>query len=259
MKAPMSNPWLQHWHHKPHARIRLFCFPYAGGGASLFRAWSEYLPQDIEVCPVQLPGREKRLLETPFSHMPALIDMLVSILLPYIDMPYALFGHSMGALICFELARRLYLAEHISEPVHLLISGHHAPQLPDPTMPIYYLPDPEFIEGLRRLKGTPEEMLQNEELLPLLLPVLRADFSLCEMYKYIHLEPLRCPITVFGGSQDLEAPPDTLVAWREQTSGPFKVHLFSGDHFFLHQEQPALLEALSLDLFASLNKVTSID
>jgi len=249
-----ASPWIQYWQRKPQARVRLFCFPYAGGGASIFRTWSEHLPQDIEVCPVQLPGREDRLLERPCSNLPSLLDALVPALLPYLDMPYAFFGHSMGSLISFELARYLHQMGYSRTPVYLFVSGHSAPQIPDPDPPSYHLPEPEFIEELRQLKGTPEELLQNTEFLHLLIPLLRADFALCETYKYIHGEPLKFPISAFGGLQDSEVPHDAISAWREQASGPkasknFRLRFFEGDHFFMHKEQTALLQAISQDLF----------
>ncbi len=244
-----TDVWLQYWQRKPHARIRLFCFPYAGGGASIFRSWSEQLPQDIEVCPVQLPGRENRLLETPFSSTSSLLDALAPALLPYLDMPYAFFGHSMGSLISFELARRLSDQQIRYTPVRLFMSGHRAPQLPDPDPPTYHLPEPAFIEELRRLQGTSEEVLQNTELLRLLMPLLRADFTLCETYKYIHAKPLNIPILAFGGLQDTSISRDEISAWREQTCAPFTLRFFTGNHYFLRGEElPKLLQTISREI-----------
>lgn len=244
-----NNLWFPYWKRKSQARVRLFCFPYAGGGASIFRTWSALVSPEIEVCPVQLPGRESRLLEAPFSSIHPLIEVLVPTLLPYLDdMPYALFGHSMGTLICFELARSLRHTASASPPLALFMSGHRAPQLPDSDSPTHHLPEPEFIEELRRLQGTPEEFLQNEELLRLMLPLLRADFALCETYVYQPEEPLTCSICAFGGRQDTEAPSATIAAWREQTRGAFKQRFFAGSHFFLHKEQRSLLQVLSQDL-----------
>ena len=252
-----ATSWIQYWQRKPQARVRLFCFPYAGGGASVFRTWSELLSQDIEVCPVQLPGREERLSERPFSDLLSLLGALVPALLPYLDMPYAFFGHSMGTLISFELARYLHQMKYSHMPVHLFVSGHAAPQIPDPDPPTYQLPEPEFIEALRQLKGTPEGLLQNTEFVQLLLPLLRADFALCDTYKYNHHKPLPIPISAFGGSQDPEVTHDGISAWRVQTSGPgeaknFRLRILEGDHFFIHKQQVALLEALTQDLFESL-------
>jgi medium-chain acyl-[acyl-carrier-protein] hydrolase len=247
-------PWLRNWHDRPYAGIRLFCFPYAGGGASIFHSWSGHLPRSIEVCPVQLPGREDRLGERAFSNMAALLDALVPVLLPYLDMPYAFFGHSMGALISFEVTRYLYRIGQRNKPLHLFVSGHRAPQLPDTDPPTYELPEPEFIEKLRHLKGTPEAVLQNTELLHLLLPLLRADFALCETYSYTHEKPLECGLSAFGGLQDSDVSREALEAWRKQTSGQFKMRFFEGGHFFLHQENArfSLLKALSFDLLSYL-------
>ncbi len=257
MISTTMTSWFQYWQRKPQARVRLFCFPYAGGGASIFRTWSEHLPPDIEVCPVQLPGRENRLLEIPFSTMPFLIDALGPALLPYLDMPYAFFGHSMGSLISFEVARYLRRIEYSHLPVSLFVSGHCAPQLPDADPPTYNLPEPAFVEALRSLKGTPEEILQNAEFLQLLLPLLRADFALCETYHYIHGTPLPIPISAFGGLQDPTVPHDGISAWHVQTSQPkktnnFRLRFFEGEHFFLHKQQVALLQALSEDLIDAL-------
>lgn len=249
-----ANSWLQYWQRKPQARVRLFCFPYAGGGASLFRTWSERLSQNIEVCPVQLPGREERLLERPFSNLPVLLDALVPALLPYLDMPYAFFGHSMGSLISFELARYLRQMEYSHMPVYLFVSGHSAPQIPDPNSPTYHLPELEFIKELRHLNGMSEELLQNAEFLQVLMPLLRADFVLCDTYKYIHKKPLPLPISAFAGLQDPKVTHDSMSAWHMQTSGPnasanFRLRFFEGDHFFIHKEGVALLQAISQDLF----------
>jgi medium-chain acyl-[acyl-carrier-protein] hydrolase len=244
------EPWIQYWQRRPKARVRLFCFPYAGGGASIFRNWSKHLPAEIEVCPVQLPGRESRLSDAPFSQIYPLVDSLAAALLPYLDVPYALFGHSMGSIISFEFARYLQRIEH-QNPLHLFVSGHRAPQLPDPDPPMHHLPEPEFIEELRRLQGTPEEVLRNKELLRLLLPLLRADFSLCEMYLYQQEKPLSCPVTAFGGLQDEDVSRDSLALWREQTRGAFKLRFFMGGHFFLEKEQASLLSVLSQTLLSS--------
>ena len=246
--TPTVDPWIQFWQPKLQARLRLFCFPYAGGGASIFRTWSEILPPQIEVCPVQLPGRESRLLEAPFSQLFLLIEPLAQALLPYLYMPCAFFGHSMGALISFELAHYLRQQYDLS-PVHLFVSARRAPQLIARDAPIHHLPEPQFVEELRRLKGTPEEVLQTSELLQLLIPFLRADFAMCETYLYTPGEPLTCPISVFGGLQDEEVSRDMLTAWHEQTRGSFKLRLFVGDHFFLHAARASLVQALLQDLF----------
>ncbi len=246
--VPTIDQWILYSRPRKQAQLRLFCFPYAGGGASIFRTWAEMLPSTIEVCPIQLPGRENRLLETPFSTLSPLIEHVAQALLPRLDLPFAFFGHSMGALISFELARYLRRKTYPFAPAHLFVSAHRAPQLPDPDPPTYYLPNAAFLNELRRLNGTPEEILQNQDLLRLLLPTLRADFALCETYQYVPDVPLGCPITTFGGLQDDEVSHEMLAAWRQQTSGAFTLRYFVGDHFFLHNEQAALLQVLSQNL-----------
>jgi medium-chain acyl-[acyl-carrier-protein] hydrolase len=202
---------------------------------------------------VQLPGREYRILEEPFSDITPLIPLLARALHPYLDMPYALFGHSMGALVSFELARYLNQSEHAPDPMHLFVSGRRAPHLTASEPPIGQLPELAFIEELRRLNGTPEEVLQNDELLHLLMPLLRADFTLCEKYIYREESILKCPLSAFAGLQDEEVSSNELIAWREQTSGPFKYRFFIGNHFFLHEEQTSLLQAITRDLFSVLS------
>lgn len=243
-----DNAWICYHQPNPRARLRLFCFPYAGGSASIFRLFAEQLPVEIEVCPVQLPGRESRFMEKPFSHIEQLIIELHAALLPYLDMPYAFFGHSMGALVSFELARSLRRENHVTGPLHLIASAHRAPHIPNTSPLIYQLPETQFLEELRRVNGTPEEVLQNRELLQLLLPLLRADFELCETYTYKQEQPLNCSISAFGGLQDQEITYESMQAWNIHTSKSFIIRFFAGDHFFLNGNQTDLLTAISQDL-----------
>lgn len=185
--------------------------------------------------------------EKPFTQMLPLVQAIASSLLPYLDKPFAFFGHSMGGLVGFELARLLH-RDYGCSPVHLFVSGRRAPQVPDPDPPIHTLPDSEFLAELRRLNGTPEAVLQNDELMQLLLPILRADFAVLETYDYTLQPLLNCPITAFGGLQDPEVCCEELEAWREQTRAAFSLHMFPGDHFFLHTAQSLLLQSLSQTL-----------
>lgn len=239
--------WIIRPRANPQARLRLFCFPHAGGGASLFRSWWADLPASIEVFAIQLPGRENRLLEAPFIDLQLLVEKLSQSLLPYLNVPFALFGHSMGALISFELTRQLRRQDD-PQPVHLLISSCYAPQIPNPNPPIHALPKSEFVEALRHLDGMPQEVLQDPELMQLVLPTLRADFALCETYVYSPEAPLDCPISAFGGLQDDEVSYDNLAAWNDQTYSSFKLRMFPGNHFFLDTARPFLLQAISQDL-----------
>jgi medium-chain acyl-[acyl-carrier-protein] hydrolase len=253
-KSLNANPWVVR--HKPHreARLRLFCFPYAGGSASIYRTWPKDLPPDIEVCAVQLPGRGGRLLETPFTDLSALIEALAEALLPQLETPFAFFGHSMGALIAFELARHLR-QRHGLQPVHLFVSGFRAAQLPDPDELTYNLPEAEFLAAVRRLNGTPEAILQNDELLSLMLPVVRADVTICETYAYQDDAPLDCPLTSFGGRSDSIVSPEELMGWIVQTSGDYDVQMFDGDHFYINSARPQLLRAVSAALARHLSRL----
>ncbi len=250
-----SNVWVRCFTSKPKARLRLFCFPYAGGSASLYRDWETALPLEVEVCSVQLPGRENRLQEAPITHIPSMVQVLTHAIRPYLDRPFAFWGHSMGALIGFELARQLR-REGMPEPCHLFVSGRKAPQIPHSRIPVHQLPESEFMEEIRRLNGTTMAVLQNKELMELLLPTLRADFALVETYTYCHEVPLGCGISVFGGLQDDLVNYDDLEAWNAQTQQNFKVRMFSGDHFFVHSNRHQLLWAMSQDLIRILEMLS---
>ncbi len=241
------NQWVVKPRPNPGAIIRLFCLPYAGGGSQIFRTWPDKLPASVEICMVELPGRGVRLREPLFTRLRPLVEAIAQNLEKHLDRPFVFFGHSMGALLSYEIAR--YFRRHnIRRPAHLFVSGRGAPQIPGPEPPIHMLPESEFIGELRRFNGTPAEVLEHEELMGLMLPILRADFAICETYHYEPESPLDCPITSFGGLEDESVSVDRINAWREQTSSTFRAHLFPGDHFFLHTAQPLLLQTLSQGL-----------
>jgi len=241
------NSWVFGVRPNAQARLRLFCFPHAGGGASFFRSWIGTLPPDIEVCPVQLPGRENRLKERPFNQYTLLIQTLAQALRPYLTIPFAFFGHSMGALVSFGLARQLR-QQNDPLPMHLFVSAYRAPQIPNTEPPLHLLPEPEFVKTLLGFNGTKQEVLENDELREFLLPILRADFAVCETYNHVAGEPLACPITVFGGLHDKRVKRDALAAWQEQTSGRFMLRMLPGDHFFLQDMRVPLLRLIAQDL-----------
>lgn len=230
--------------------MRLFCFPYSGGGASIFRLWPEGLPEEIEVCAIQLAGHETRLREPLFDHLTPLVQALTQAISPYLDKPFAFFGHSLGALVCFELTRQLR-RQNLSTPMRMFISARRAPQIPEPGLPTHQLPEAKFVNKLRSLSGTPEGVLRDPELMQLFLPILRADFAIIETFVYHAEEKLACPISAFGGWQDNETSHVEIAAWREQTSGPFELHMFPGDHFFLHSARAQILQYIAQDLLAS--------
>lgn len=251
-----SDPWISQPRRDHRARLRLFCFPYAGGGASLFRTWPQELGPEIELCAVQLPGRENRLGESLYTRLAPLVEAAAEALRPYLDLPFAFFGHSMGALISFELARCLR-DQGQGGPFHLCLSGCRAAQLPDPGPPIHELPEGEFVAELRRLSGTPNAVLEHAELMQLLMPVLRADFAVCETYLYQPGDPLSCGISAFGGLGDEDIRPDEIAAWKAQTRGAFTVRMVPGGHLFLHSVPQLILPAVARDLLASLSLPSS--
>lgn len=228
----------------PHARVNLVCFPYAGGGAQLFNSWHTALPTgEIQVCAVQYPGRGSRVQEKAFTDCSALVDAFLPHLLPILNKPFALFGHSMGAIVAFEVARRLQ-TEHGLQPERLIVSGRRAPQIPMTDRLTYNLPDAEFTEELRRLNGTPTEVLDHPELMQLMIGIIRADFTLTQTYRYLPGPQLTCPMSVFGGLGDTDVSREHLEAWCELTSSGCSLRMFEGDHFFIQTNPAPLLKTI---------------
>ncbi|WP_194917889.1 thioesterase II family protein [Catenulispora rubra] len=219
--------------------IRLFCLPPAGAGASTFRGWPEMLGPGVQVTAIQLPGREDRIREPAYDRLDGLLDELVPVLAGALDGPYALFGHSMGALIAYEAARRL-VAQGAPPPVHLFASAHGAPHAPYRRSYVSSLPEPEFKRAMMSLNEIPKAAIEEAAFLSLLLPTLRADFQLCETYRYADGEPLPCRLTALVGADDDVSPMD-LALWRELNTGPFRIRVIDGDVTFLvkHRRQVA--------------------
>lgn len=226
---------------------RLLCFPHGGRGATMYRSWAPLLPPGVELCAVTLPGREARFDEPVPTDFDALVGQLGSALLPILrDVPVTFFGHSLGALLAFELSRRLR-ADGLAQPAHLVVSGCRPPHLPEHAA-IADLPDDRFVAHLRGLNGTADGILDNPQALELLLPVLRADFRLAEGYLCRRTGALRCPITVLAGSADPETQTVDLTRWGEQTDGGFELRRFPGDHFFLDSARPLVVAAATQTL-----------
>ncbi|MBG9943087.1 alpha/beta fold hydrolase [Brevibacillus formosus] len=223
--------------------VRLFCFPYAGGGASIYRGWARAFPSDVGVYPVQLPGRENRIAERAYSDMGALVEELAQVIHPYLDRPFLFFGHSMGTRIAFELARTVR-SKWGRLPLGLIVSGGRAPHFPEPK-PIYHLPEDEFVAALRRFSGTPEAILQSKELMQLFMPLLRADFTLDETYVFAEEPRLDCPIAAYCGTEDQEATQEEMEAWASHTSAGFTLEMVNGGHFFLTTNKDVLLQSVT--------------
>ena len=226
--------------------LRLFCLPYAGGNSSVFRHWQKAMPDGVEVCPIELPGRGTRIRESLITRLPLLVESISRDLVPCLDRPFAFFGHSMGALVSFELVRYLRSIGGPA-PTHLFVSAWRAPELIDEHKD-YSLPDAQFIAMLRNLNGTPEEILDNPEALQFLLPILRADFEVAQTYEYRPQRPLGCAIKAFWGMQDRSTTPEMVRLWSNHTTGPFSLSILLGGHFFIRQSQPQLLKIISHEL-----------
>jgi medium-chain acyl-[acyl-carrier-protein] hydrolase len=232
--------------------LKMFCFPYAGGTALIFKKWRDFLPPTVQVIPVELPGRGVRLQDPPFVSLPVMIEELEGVIWPLLGKPFVFFGHSMGAIIAFELARSLR-RRYGHEPQALFVAGRRAPQVPNDEPITYNLSHNEFIEELIQLNGTPREVIEHAELMELMIPLLRADFELVQTYEYLAETPLRCPIIVYGGLQDVETPRDKLLPWKELTSSRFALNMLPGDHFFIRSSQTQLLRLLARELYEVVN------
>ncbi|HZP93184.1 MAG TPA: alpha/beta fold hydrolase, partial [Burkholderiales bacterium] len=226
-------------------RMRLFCFPHAGGGAAAFARWS-ILP-DVCITAAHLPGRENRALEPAPQSMHELVTALAEAIQPFLNRPYGFFGHSMGAVVAFELAQ-LLRDRNQPQPRALYVSGARAPKFRRGWTPPPEPSDAEFKQELRRLEGVPEEALENEDLLRVILPALRADARIYRNYIYKDRPPLNCPIHVYGGESDPNVKPEHLQAWQEHTTCAVTVRLFPGGHFFLQTAQKEFLKVLAAHL-----------
>lgn len=244
--------------------IRLFCFPYAGGsGAAIYRQWQQHAPRWLQICPVELPGRGWLCTEAPFRSLPELAAEITSALYAYTDTPCALFGHSMGALIAYEVACNLEAAGK-KQLRKLIASGARAPFLARMRPPVSNLPAPEFLAHVRDMNGTPAEVLADGELMEALLPVLRADFSMCEQYRIGRPLLLRAPITTLAGLEDEEITEPDVRAWKQLTSGAFRCLWFPGDHFYIRENMTSIVNAISDELspaaaFARLSGGPNVD
>ncbi len=242
----------------PPARLRLFCFPFAGATSHGFSASFERLPEHIrdqvEIWSVVLPGHVPGQGGAAFVELAPLVAYLDDQLVDVLQPPFAFFGHSMGALVSFELARGFDQSERVG-PVHLLITGRRAPDRPGPMTHVHRLSNEALRRRLRTLGGTPEEVLGNDELLALVLPILRADLELCESYRFAPSAPLSCSITAMYGARDEHLTAADVVAWERQTTGAFSWHRVPGRHFFLEESRAIALDRIAEDLTALLRRM----
>lgn len=233
-----KNPWFPYTARRG-ASAHLICLPHAGAGASTYRAWAVTAPDGLSVCPVQPPGREGRAREQPYRDVRALVRDLAPELIANVPEPFALFGHSTGAMVAFELARELRRTG-APLPRHIFVAGRRAPDLPMPRTPVGGADVTEVREVLRRLGGTPEEVLCNDDLLRHLQPLLAADFHLNEAYEFREEEPLGIPITAYSAEEDDGAGAAEMGPWSRHTSESFTLLTLRGGHFAVFAQAAAV-------------------
>jgi medium-chain acyl-[acyl-carrier-protein] hydrolase len=259
--AMRQNNWIVNPRPRPQADLRLICFPYAGGGAASFFSWADLLPTNIELIAIQPPGRASRIDEPPINEMDQLVDSLMSVADLLVDKPYVVFGHSLGSRVAFEFMRRCQSAGQ-RLPQHFIASASRGPHVRSLKEAISDLPDDAFLQELKRLNGTPEEILNNKELMAIYLPLIRADFKISESY---HLETdvqFDLPLTVFGGTCDHDVPERHLNSWQDLFTQPLSLHLVNGDHFFIDNNKRGLLAkigAIFNDCLSQCEQLTRCD
>ncbi|GAA2908687.1 oleoyl-ACP hydrolase [Actinoplanes cyaneus] len=238
-----DNPWIRRFHREPNSRVTLVCFPHAGGSASFFYPVSDAMQSTLQVVALQYPGRQDRRLEKPLTSIAELADQSFAALRPLMDRPLAFFGHSMGATLAFEVAVRMK-QELGTGPVTLFASGRRAPSRHrDET--VHRLDDDGVVEELKKLSGTDTRILGDLELLRMILPAIRADYTAAETYRYQPGPTLDCPVVALTGDNDPKVSIDEATAWSDHTSGGFELRVFPGGHFYLAQHQRAVINLIS--------------
>lgn len=245
-----ANAWFVCTQANPEADTRLFLFPYAGGGPAVFRKWSAKPLNHTEAWIAHYPGRGSRHSESPVKQITTLAERLSQAIQPLLDKPFALFGHSLGGLVAFELARYLRKG-NLPQPTVLFVSACGAPHLPDPHPPIHTLPGSEFTEALKELNGIPSELFHQSNVMELLVPILRADLEAIESYLYTPNEPpLNCTIIAFGGLDDPRVSRERLEGWISHTDSSFKSQYFPGDHFFINTARESIMASITAEIKA---------
>ncbi|MFA0813800.1 thioesterase II family protein [Microbulbifer epialgicus] len=226
------NDWVINLRSQVNPKLRVFCFPYAGGSASIYTKWAEYFPPEVEIVAVQPPGRASRVFEKPYTDMESLVNELFQKLVHSMDIPYIFFGHSLGSRVAFELLNKIN--EHdIHLPVHFIASGSNPPDVYNKKSEIYRLSDAQFMIELEKFQGTSDEALQSNELMNILLPGIKADFEIANKYVFESMVKHKCDLTVLGGTHDKDVDSQSLHNWSKFFSGSSKVEMIDGDHFFI--------------------------
>ncbi|MGI5175009.1 thioesterase II family protein [Dactylosporangium sp. CA-152071] len=248
MSDLMPNPWLPNRRRATDTVLRVFCFPHAGGAASAFRTWQQHLPYGLEVCPVQLPGRESRFGEPLPTGVVDLVPDLAEALLPALDVPFALLGNSMGALVAYELTRHLR-RDHLPSPTRLVVAGAKPPGGAARMPALSHLPDLEFGRAMQaRHGGIPAEVLDDPQIAEIYLPVLRADMAMVEGYVPEPGPPLTCPVSAYVGAGDTVSSAEDVDGWAAVTTGRFDRRILPGDHFAVLSHAELVLGRLADEL-----------
>ena len=238
-----KNRWIKIFKKRPRAGTRLFCFHFAGGGASVFKNWNNLLPAEIELCAVQLPGREDRYNETPLENYHTAIAELIPRIRPLLDKPFIFFCHSMGTIIGFQLALALYKDYNLT-PLRCFFSASAAPNNKPLFKKIAHLPEKEFKAEILSFGGIPREVTSSPGLLKIMLPLLRHDFRLIDSFTYEDCDLLHCPLTILGGQDDSNVPPAKLEGWHNVSTEETNIILFRGGHFYLLENMELLVQTV---------------
>jgi medium-chain acyl-[acyl-carrier-protein] hydrolase len=240
-----NSKWLVRSGVNKNVDFRLFCFSYAGGNAATFRRWHNKFTDNVEVVSIQLPGRANRFGEPVITEMEPLVDQVLNAVSGCLDKPYALFGHSLGSRIAFQLAVECS-KNGLRMPCHFIASASRSPDLPIGIGDIYKLPDEEFLTEMGKLNGTPLSILKNKELMQMLLPQLKADFCLAYEYQYADDIKLDIPVSVFGGEEDTDIAYSQLQSWDKYFVTPPDITMFEGGHFFIEDENSGIVDKVNL-------------
>lgn len=251
--------WMQCSRPNPDASLRLVCLPYSGGRASNFNGLAAELPEDVELCALELPGHGRRLREAPLTRLRPLVEQVTDVVADQVRRPFVLLGYSIGALVAFEVTRELGRCGWPG-PIALFVAAARAPSRLSVRPPLHELSREALIEGLHRLAGFRNALLDNEELFDVMEPVLRADLSLDETYVHDPSGTLDCPIAAFGGSEDWSVSRTDLEAWGDQTTSEFSVTVLPGGHFFIDSSRSLFAQALTAEIerLKSLGKGSAI-
>lgn len=246
-----STPWLPHAGQCEASRLRLFCFSYAGGGTAVFQRWRTQLAPQIEVCPVLTPGREGRFREDCIDDFDTMVSHIITAITPWLDQPFAFYGHSMGSLLAHAITQQLR-KKHLPKPLHLFVAAHRAPHLKYRFPSVQAASNDRVVAWLNRFQGIPEAILDNEDIMKIMLPRLRADLAVCESFQYRDTDVLDCPITAFSATEDTIVTNADIADWHTHTRAEFELIEIEGPHLFIRDSHNPCLSIIQKRLLSNL-------